>query len=268
MADNAQPPVRNPSGQTTDTPTGPFADCGNGNPAFYHQFFDDFDNALGATGQWTVSPTPGTSVVHTAGDGGMALFTTLATAASASSIQLPAASFVAAPPQKQFFEVRMQVATLTTNAWAAGLVNTTSTPLTAGSITDGIYFNKAAGSTTINLIVVKASVVSATVPVPVGAIANYAAATNFDLAWYLNRHGDIQIFAANQLVGYIPQSGTGTQSPPTNTGTVARTAGVPQVAAPVTLPTVALNVTLALSNGTTAAVTTMAVDFVCASKER
>jgi len=268
MATNSQPPVRNPSGQTTDTPTGPYADCGNGNPAFYHQFFDDFDNQLGPTGAWTVSPTPALSVVHTPGDGGLALFTTLAAAGSASSIQLPAASFTATPPQKQFFECRMQVATLTTNAWVAGLVNTTATPLTAGQITDGIYFNKAAGSTTINLIVVKASVVSATVPIPVGAIANYAANTNFDLAWYLNRHGDIQIFAANQLIGFIPQSGTGPLSPPLTTGTIARTAGVPQVAAPVVLPTVSLNVTLGVSNGATAAATTMTVDFVCASKER
>jgi hypothetical protein len=260
MASNSQPPVRNPSGNATDQPFGPFADCGNGNPAFYHQFFDDFDDAFGSstTGLWVV--TPPSSVAHTAGDGGLALFTTGATAGSQAEIQLPAASFVASATQKMFFECRMQVATLTTNAWVVGLIDTTATPFTA--ITDGIYFSKAVGTTTINLIVVKASVVSATIPIPASAIANYAINTNFDLAWYLDRHGDIRIFANNQLVGWIPASGTGSTSPSTaGLGPCAR-------ATAPTLPTVNLNVTAALSNGVTASATTMIVDFICASKER
>jgi hypothetical protein len=259
MASNSQPPVRNPSGAATDQPFGPFADCGNGNPAFYHQFFDDFDNALGSSTNGLYAYSGTGTVAHTAGDGGLALFSTTGTAGSYAQIQLPAASFTATPPQKQFFECRMQVATLTTNAWIAGLTNNASTPT---AITDGIYFSKAAGVTTINLIVVKASVVSVTVPVPVGAIANYAINTNFDLAWYLDRHGDIRIFANNQLVGWIPQSGTGSVSPPvTGLGPCAR-------AFAPTLPTVNLNPTLALSNGATAAITTMTVDFQCYSKER
>lgn len=259
MATNSQPPVRNPSGNATDQPFGPFADCGNGNPAFYHQFFDDFDNALGVTtnGLYTYSGTG--TVAHTAGDGGLALFSTTASAGSFAEIQLPTASFSATLPQKMFFECRMQVATLTTNAWIAGLTNQSSTPT---SITDGIYFSKAAGTTTINLIVVKASVVSATIPIPVGAITNYAVNTNFDLAWNLDRHGDVRVYANNQLVGWIPQSGTGSLSPPTaGLGPCAR------ATAPI-LPTVNLNATLALSNGATAAITTMTVDFQCYSKER
>src|ERR1700679_1433240 len=211
MATNSQPPVRNPSGNATDQPFGPFADCGSGNPAFYHQFFDDFDNALGAgtgtNGLYTYSRTG--PVAHTPGDGGLALFSTLVGAGTFVQIQLPAADFTATSPQKMFFETRLQVATLTTNAWIAGLTNSNSTPF-SGGITDGIYFSKAAASTTINLIVVHGGTVSATVPVPVGAITNYATATNFDLAWYLDRHGDVRIFANNQLVGWIPHSGTGT----------------------------------------------------------
>jgi hypothetical protein len=265
MATNSQPPVRNPSGNATDQPFGPFADCGNGNPAFYHQFFDDFDESFGTpatpTGLWVVTPTPGTSAVHLAGDGGLALLTTGAGAGSEAEIQLPAASFTATAPQKMFFETRMQLATLTTNAWVTGLTNTNTTPF-AGGITDGIYFSKAVGTTTINLIVVHGSTVSATVPIPAGAITTYAAATNFDLAWYLDRHGDIRVYANNQLVGWIPQSGTGVTSPPTaGLGPCAR------ATAPV-LPTANLNVTAAVYNGVTAVATTMTVDFICVSKER
>ena len=261
MADNSQPPVRQTSGSTSDQPFGPFADCGNGNPAFYHQFFDDFDNALGATTNGLYTLTGTGTAAHTPGDGGLALFSTTGTAASFVQIQLPAASFSATPPQKQFFETRLQLATLTTNAWIAGLTNSNSTPF-SGGITDGIYFSKAAASTTINLIIVKASAVSITLPIPVGAITNYAINTNFDLAWYLDRHGDVRVFANNQLVGFIPQSGTGSVSPPTaGLGPCAR------ATAPI-LPTVNLNATLALSNGATAAITTMTVDFQCYSKER
>ena len=258
MADNSQPPVRNPSGNTTDQPFGPFADCGNGNPAFYHQFFDDFDESLGVAGLWVA--TGGGTAAHVAGDGGLALLTTLAAASSAETLQLPAASFVAASPQKMFFETRLQLGTLTTNSWAIGLLNQGATAL--AGITDGIYFSKVAGTTTINLIVVKASVVSATIPVPVGAIGTYAAATNFDLAWYLDRHGDVRVYANNQLIGWIPQSGTGSVSPPTaGLGPCAR------ATAPV-LPTANLNVTISIANGTTAAATTMTVDLICVSKER
>jgi hypothetical protein len=263
MATNSQPPTRDTSGTTSDQPFGPFADCGNGNPAFYHQFFDDFDNALatGATGLYTITSVGGGSVVHTPGDGGLALFTTGATATNFEEIQLPAASFSITPPQKQFFEIRMQVSDITNSAWLVGLINTTTTPFTGGSITDGVYFNKASGSTTINLIVIKGSTVSATVPVPVGAITTYANATNFDLAWYIDRHGDVKVYANNQLVGWIPQSGTGTLSPPTNgLGPCAR------ATAPV-LPTANLNATIAIEAGTATA-KTMTVDFQCYSKER
>ena len=59
-------------GYTTDYSYGPMGDSGFGNPAYYHQYFDDFDNALGATGLYTLTAASG-SIVHSAGDGGLAL---------------------------------------------------------------------------------------------------------------------------------------------------------------------------------------------------
>src|ERR1700691_5652478 len=84
-------PIRQTSGSTTDPPYGPLGYCGNGNPFFYHQFADDFDNQLGASGLYTVTGTG--SVAHTAGDGGLALFSTLGSASTFAVIQLPAADF-------------------------------------------------------------------------------------------------------------------------------------------------------------------------------
>lgn len=251
---NTNPPVRQPSGATTDFPWGPFADNGNGNPAFYHQLFDDFDASL-TTSFWTVSKTSTGTVAHTPGDGGLALFTTAATNADNVSIQTPAASFAITAGKKLFFETRVSLSDITASAFQLGLIQTTSTPAT---VTDGLYFQKSAGSTVINFISVVGSVPTSVV-VPLGGIANYANGSTFDLAFYLNRKGEIAIFAGSQLIGWIPESGTGAQTL-TPTGAVARLI-------PTTLTAVNLNATLALQAGAVA-VKTMTVDLVCVAKER
>src|SRR6266849_5056064 len=89
----SQPPQRLTSGFSTDPPYGPLADSGFGNPFFYHQFQDDFDNALGSAANGLYTASGGGTVAHVAGDGGLALLTTLAAANSFESIQLPAGSF-------------------------------------------------------------------------------------------------------------------------------------------------------------------------------
>lgn len=293
----SQVPARNPSGATTDPPWGPMAQSGYGNPAFYHQFFDDFDNQLGAAGIYTASNTGAGTIAHTPGDGGTALFTTAATANALDSIQLPAASFVlpgtgATPPgssqsQKKFFYLcRMQLSDVTLSAFIGGLCNTTVTPFTTGvqSVTDGLFFYKAPGAAN-NLVVL--NIASAgndpagtgytntfTIPTTAYALANNA---YVDLAYYIDRQQNLFVFVGSQLVGWIPQSGTGS----------VNAAGVPTlpvlgpvfanyqvfgssgfVATPVRFTTANLNVTMALSNGVTAAVKTMTADFHCVQKER
>src|SRR5271170_6493530 len=157
------PPNRTPAGQTSDSPFGPLSDSGAGNPFFYHQFEDDFDNALatGATGLYTLSGTG--SAAHTAGDGGLGLLSTTGSAATFASIQLPAADFTlpttgATPPgtstsvKKLFWLARLALSDITLSTFVAGLCVIDATPFTA--IADGIWFSKAASSTQINLNIV------------------------------------------------------------------------------------------------------------------
>lgn len=247
------PPVRQPSGATTDFPWGPLADCGYGNSAFYHQFFDDFDTQLGATGIYTVSKTSTGTLVHNAADGGTALFTTAATISDNVSLQLPSASFTVGG-KKHFYLTRLQLSDVSASAFQVGLVQTTTTPAT---ITNGVVFTKANGSTNIVCQVVVSSVVtgSFTITPAMSGIANN---TNFDLAWYLNRNGEIQVFAGAQLVGWIPESGTGS-------GTGSR--GCVGRFTPTSLPTAVLNVTMGLQAGAAAA-KTMQADFHLCAKER
>lgn len=290
-----QPPNRLPSGSTTDPPWGPLANSGFGNPFFYHQFADDFDNQLGAAGIYTATNTGAGTIAHSAGDGGLALFTTAATANALDSIQLPAASFTlpgtgATPPgssasmKKFFYLARLQLSDMTLATFIAGVCAITATPFTTGvqSIVDGLFFYKAPGALN-NLVVL--NVASAgqspsgvgftntfTIPTSAYVLAN---ATYIDLAFYIDRNQNIFIFVGSQLVGWIPQSGTGS----------VNAAGVPTlpvlghvfanynfqaqgVQTPVMLTQANLSPTLAVSNGITAVVKTMTADFHCVQKER
>lgn len=288
-----QPPIRCPSGSTTDPPWGPLSQSGFGNPFFYHQYADDFDNQLGAAGIYTLSGTG--TVVHTPGDGGNALFTTTAVANAFESIQLPAGSFTlpgtgATPPgssasmKKFFYLARLQLSDVTLGTFIAGMCVITAVPFAAGaqSIVDGLFFYKAPGAAN-NLVVL--NIASAgqspsgvgftntfTIPTTAYALANNV---NVDLAFAIDRNQNISVYVGAQLVGWLPQSGTGG----------VNAAGVPTLPVlgpvfvnynfnaqgpqtPVMLTQANLSPTLAVSNGATAAIKTMTVDFHGVQKER
>lgn len=250
-------PARSTAGSTTDPPYGPLADSGLSNPFFYHQFADDFDNALSATGLYTVTAASG-SVAHSAGDGGLALFTTGATSGNFAEIQLPAASFTlpqgAGAGKKFFWLARLQLGDVTASALIAGMCNITATPFTA--VADGIYFSKASGGTVLNIVSVVGSTATTTaIPASAYSLAN---ATNLDLSFYIDAYGNLNVFVSPNMVGYVPQSGTGASTP--TRGRCLQVSGL-------TLTTANLSPTLAVQAGAAAA-KTMTADFHCAQKER
>lgn len=251
-------PVRAPEGSTTDWPYGPLADCGYGNSAYYHQFFDDFDNLLGAAGLYTVSAGGAGTVAHTAGDGGLALFTTAAVSGNFESIQLPAADFTlpqgAGAGKKLFWLARLQLSDVTNSTLIAGVTNITATPFTA--IADGIWFSKAGGGTVLNInTAVGGTVVTTAVPTSAYSLAN---ATNIDLAFYVDWYGNVNVFTSPNMVGFVPMSGTGASTP-----TRGRCL---QLATP-SLSTANLSPILAVQTNAAAA-KTMTVDFHLTAKER
>lgn len=292
------PPVRNMCGSSSDGPYGPLADSGMNNPFFYHQFADDFDALLGAAGIYTLSGT-GTAV-HTPGDGGNALLSTTGVANGFESIQLPAASFTLPttgnnPPntstsvKKLFYLARLALSDVVLSTFAIGLAATSATPFTTGvvSILDGIYFTKAASSAQINLVVVASAGnspsgagVSYTLALPLSSY-NLVNGVPFDIGFYIDRQQNVKAFIGNpSLVGYAPQSGSGpvsavtgvTLSPPAGPVASLQQSFFNQqftVSPPPYLFTLAnLNLTAAISNGVTAAVKTMTLDFHCVQKER
>lgn len=273
----SQVPQRLPAGSTSDPPYGPWADNGNGDPFFYHAFQDDFDNSLGSTtnGLYTITGT-GTAV-HTAGDGGLALLSTLATTPTFAVIQLPAAS-VSLPQgvlagKKLFWAARIELSDVVASAFIAGLIDTTATAFT--TITDGIWFSKAGGSAQINLNIAAAST---TVTFAVNT-ASYSLvnATFFDMAFYVDRYGNVQYSIGSQLFGWLPQSGTGASTVAPGfypklpvlcpTGKVYSGNQVTTTSSGYTLSTANLNPTLGIQNSA-AAIKTLTADFHGFAKER
>ena len=200
----------------------------------------------------------GGSVAHTAGDGGLALFSTGATANEFAEIQVPVADFVlpqgAIAGKKLFYLTRLQLSDVTNSAFIAGLCDVTATPFTA--ITDGVYFIKPSGATVINIVSAIGSVLTTTA-LP-AASYNLVAATNIDLGFYIDWYGNLNVFTSPSMVGYVPQSGTGAVTP-----TRGRVLQVQNL----NFSAVNLTPTLALQTNANA-IKTMTVDFHCAQKER
>lgn len=254
----SQPPIRTPSGGTTDMVWQPLADCGNGNPAFYHQFFDEFDQnfSFTTTNTYTIIGT-GTFAAVSA-DGGIGRLSALT--ASFEQIQLVTPSFsINTQPKKVFFEVGFAgMSTPALSTVFAGLINTNAN-FTGTTITDGVYFKYAGATNILTLTSVIASVAT-TVTIPTAAYSLLVAATPFALAFYITRLGDILAYVDTQLVGFIPQSNIGTLNNPQNAGAVARITG-PALTTALLTPSIGI----AAAAGATRSID---VDFLTVEKER
>ena len=269
-------PQRLPAGSTADAPFQPWADCGAGDPFFYHVFSDDFDNTLGPTGLYTVSKGSTGTAAHTAGDGGLGTLTTAATNNDYVSLQLPAASFTlpqgALAGKKLFYGARLQLSDVNASAFVAGLCDTTATIFT--TITDGIWFSKASGSSQLVLNIASGGVTqSYNVPTAAYSLVN---ATNLDFAFSIDRYGNVLAGVGAQMFGYIPQSGTGANTPvgsypsgrtvyPSMKVYSGNQPGT--TATGYTLTTANLNVTVGVKAGAAAA-KSLQIDFHGVAKER
>lgn len=234
-------PVRTPEGGATDWPFQPLADCGNGNPAFYHQYFDDFDQAFSfSTGNTYTISGGGTGPAFTgvAGVGGQGQLTIGSVASHSVWAYLVKASFTEnIAPKKLFFETRLVASSNpATSIFEFGLANTAA-PLTdatgANAVTDGIFFRYVGSTNTLTLSQAVGGVLT-TVTVPTAAYSITATAPT-DFAFYQNRLGDILVYVDTQLVGYLQQSQLNTLNNPQNAGAVARILGTSYTATAVVL---------------------------------
>ena len=166
-------------------------------PTKNYTFFDDFFNYT--AGDWTITETgSGTRAVGNIA-GGVLVITNAAAdndynylqySGNTSAATVEQFKFVAGKPA--WFAARVAVNDATESDLFVGLYVTDTDPITA--IVDGVYFHKADGSTTVNLIQTKDSTPTTT------AAGTMADATYHKLAWYYDGFSEMKVFFDDVLV--------------------------------------------------------------------
>ena len=227
--------TRFPNGVTNVGEQSLFAELGQPAATLYHTYFEDFDYYTAA--DWTVTETQaGATQALTDGDGGLLLITNTAADNDLVSLQKVGESFRFASGKPLFFEARFKVSDATDSDVVMGLQVTDTTPL---DVTDGIYFIKADGSTSANLVCRKNATTGSNVA---SAVATLADDTFVTLGWYYDGQGTLAYSVNGTVTGSMSASSS-------------------------YLPDTDLTVSFAIQNGAAAA-KTMTVDYIYAAKQR
>ncbi len=233
MANNTV--TRFPGGITNNAESDIFADMVQSDPTKYHEYWNDFDTYT--AGDWVVTETnAGATQALAAGDGGWLLLTNSAANDDLVALQKTPAAFSFTAGKKAFFKARLKVSDATKSDFVVGLQVVDITPL---DVTDWVYFLKADGAATVDVICRKNATTGST---SASAVATVVADTFIELAWYYD--GIAKVFYA--VDGIVKGSLDASSS---------------------YLPDTITTVSFALQNGEAVA-KTMTVDYVYAAIER
>jgi hypothetical protein len=223
--------TRFPNGVTNVGEDSPFADLAMPAPTKFHSYMEDFDYYT--AGDWTVTETQaGATQALTDGDGGLLLLTNTAADNDLVSLQKVGESFRFASGKELFFEARLKVSDATQSDLVVGLQITDTSPL---DVTDGVFFIKADGSTTVSLVVEKNNTATTT------SVGTMADGTFISLGFYYDGASTIQYSVNGSVLG------------------TSVTTNLPDDED--------LTVTFAIQNGEAVA-KTMTVDYIFVAKER
>ena len=227
--------TRFPFGLTNVSEVDLFADMVQPDPTLFHQYFQDFDTYV--AGDWTVTETDAAATqALTAGDGGLLLVTNTAADNDLVALQKTPAAWTFTAGKKTFFRCRFKVSNATESDLVFGLQVVDATPL---DVTDGVYFLKADGSTSVAIIARKNATTGSNTDT---AIATMADDTFIELGWYYDGQSTIAYSVNGTVLGSVDGSSS-------------------------FLPDATCTVSFALQNGNAVA-RTMTVDYIFVAKER
>ena len=227
--------TRFPFGVTNVGETDLFADMVQPDPTLFHEYFNDFDTY--AAGDWTVTETDsGATQALTAGDGGLLLVTNSAADDDLVALQKTPAAWTFTAGKKLFFRCRFKVSDATQSDVVIGLQVVDTTPL---DVTDGVYFLKADGSTSVSVICRKNASTGST---SASSIATLANDTFIELGFYYDGQSKVQYEVNGAVIGSLNGSSD-------------------------FLPDTTCTVSFALQNGEAVA-KTMTLDYLYVAKER
>lgn len=198
-------PVRYTNGISTDTPTENLANYGLPNPASWHTYFNDFDAYV--AGDWTKTVIGTGDAALAAGDGGWIVLTNSAADNDGVQIQKTPAAFTLAAGKKAIFKAKFKVSDATQSDLAIGLivVDTTILGSTGGDgVTDGIFFQKDDGSTTLTAYAQKDTTTGQTS----ATAATLANDTFVTVGWYYDGATSISVFVNDAKVATLDGSST------------------------------------------------------------
>lgn len=155
-----------------------------------HSYVQDFNTLAGTDFALTGTGTP--TFALGSGVGGVAVLTTTATSGDSALATKNGNAFSFTAGQKAWGLFRFMLADATTPSFLVGLVN-------AASQTDGLYFVKAAGSTTVSLV----SMVGSAATTLVANVTTAANSVFLDLGWYYDQHGDLIVYSSDVVVARV-----------------------------------------------------------------
>ena len=221
-------------GVTTAAGTEALGYFGMPDPTKWHSRFLDFDNFT--AGDWVITRV-GTTPTEalTAVDGGALLLTTSAGATDSTFLQSTPASFAITSGKRAFFKTRFKASDATLSQIVVGLQVADTTPL---AVTDGIFFQKASASASLDFYTQKDATTGQSAKLAVGTLA---ADTYITLGW---------AYVGDAVYAFV------------NDNLVARVSTASSF-----LPDAVLSLSFGLQNGEAAA-KTLTMDYLFAATER
>lgn len=205
-------PTRFNNGVTNVTKQDPLGMYLANAPMLVHSYFNDFDTY--AAGDWTVTVIGTGSNALVAGEPGGALASTNSAADNDGvQYQLTAATFVPVAGKRAWFKARFKVSDATQSDLLIGLaaLDTTLLGATGGDgVTDGIFFAKDDGSTSLYVSCQKNTTTGQTQATGIATLAND---TYLTVAWYFDGQSEVAYWVNDVQQGHL--DGTSTYLPDT-----------------------------------------------------
>ena len=184
--------TRLPSGVNTETTSSIFANYPIPRTASLIEYFNDFMTYT--AGDWVVTETQaGATQALTAGSGGLLLLTNSAADNDLIALQKTPAMLDLSATKQAWFSCRFKISDATQSDFVFGMQVVDTTPL---DVTDGIYFLKADGAATVDIICRKNATTGST---SAASIATAVSDTFIQLDWYYDGAGYL-FYAVNGTV--------------------------------------------------------------------
>lgn len=189
-------PTRLPSGITNVAVGSIFADMVQPVPTLFTSYYQDFFTYV--AGDWVVTETDaGATEALTAGSNGLLLITNTAADNDLVALQKTPAMLLMNTSQKCFFSARLKVSDAVESDVVVGMQVVDITPL---DVTDGIYFLKADGAATIDIVCRKDATTGST---SATAIASMVNDTFILLEWYYDGVSKLYYAVNGTVLGSI-----------------------------------------------------------------